>query len=208
METVKAENLFAKLSVMRVELQEAGIEKTGENKYSNFKYFELDDFLPKCNEIAKKHKAVFLYELHKEEATLTLINCENTEERIAFSLPLAELTIKGANGIQNIGGLATYTRRYLYMIAFEISEKDSFDPNENNVPKETHSRQDTPEQQAEIEEIKKQKIPQVKVHTIQKELIRTGVPETAICERYNVASLSDITEGIFPKVLEALKKTK
>ena len=45
-------------------------------------------------------------------------------------IPIAELTLKGANAIQNVGGLTTYTRRYLYMIAFEIAENDEFDPNQ------------------------------------------------------------------------------
>lgn len=202
-------NLYTKLMNMRVDLQNKGIEKTGENKFSKFKYFELDDFLPQCNEIAAAHKAVFIYQLHKETAVLTLINCENTDETIVFSLPLAELSIQGANGIQNIGGLATYTRRYLYMIAFEISESDTFDPNVNNTPdpKQNDQQQPTKQQQKEMDDIAKKKIPQVKIHIIEKELERTGVNVEAICGRYKVEGLADITEEMFVKVMDALKKT-
>lgn len=56
--------------------------------------------------------------------------------------------------------------------------------------------------------IAKQKIGQAKVVTIKKELERTGVSEKAICDRYKVAKLDDITEGVFPKVINALEKTK
>ena len=198
-------NLYSKLMNMRVELQKKGIEKTGENKFSKFKYFELDDFLPQCNEIALAHKAVFLYQLNKEDATLTLINCENIEEKIIFSLPLAELTIQGANGIQNIGGLATYTRRYLYMIAFEISEKDEFDPNiqapdnKQNTSEADHQRQ--------VDNISKQKVSQAKVNVIIKEMEKVGVSTDQICDRYNLETLKDITEELFPRIMDALKVT-
>lgn len=198
-------NLYTKLMLMRVELQNSGIKKTGENKFSNFKYYELDDFLPQCNQIAAENNAIFLYQLEKEQAVLTLVNCDNVEERLSFYLPLAELSIKGANAVQNIGGLATYTRRYLYMIAFEISEHDEFDPNESNVTMNQEKSQD--EQQKEIEELSKQKISQVKINTIIKELERTGVSEIAICKRYNIEDLKDTTEELFPRIMEALKKT-
>ena len=200
-------NLYTKLMKMRVELQKEDIKKTGENKFSNFMYYELADFLPQCNKIAANNNVVFLYQLEKEQATLTLFNCENLEEKIMFTLPLAELSIKGANGIQNIGGLATYTRRYLYLIAFEISESDEFDPNENNVPEQKKQKDPTPEQQKQIDNIANQKIDLTKVHIIQKELLRTGVSVDAICERYKVAELTEITEGLFIRVMDALKKT-
>ncbi len=202
-------NLYAKLAKMRVTLQESGLVKTGENKFSNFVYFELDDFLPQCNKIAAENNAVFLYQLQKEEAVLTLINCDNTDEKLVFSMPLAELSIKGANGVQNIGGLATYTRRYLYMIALEISEKDSFDPTVNNNSPENHkdNKNPTPEQQKEINDIAAQKIPQAKIHIIEKELERTGVTLAVLCGRYHVENLSEVTEEMFPKMFGALKNT-
>lgn len=64
------------------------------------------------------------------------------------------------------------------------------------------------EMDAKAAEVAKQKIGQAKVTTIKKELERTGVSEKAICDRYKVAKLDDITEGVFPKVVNALEKTK
>lgn len=72
----------------------------------------------------------------------------------------------------------------------------------NNVPK-TESEMNAAQQQ-----IAGQKIGQVKVTVIQKELERTGVSEKAICGRYKVEKLGDLTEGLFPKVVSALEKTK
>ena len=40
---------------------------------------------------------------------------------------MATLSLKGANEVQNLGGCQTYSRRYLYLNAFEIVEHDYFD---------------------------------------------------------------------------------
>jgi hypothetical protein len=63
----------------------------------------------------------------------------------------------------------------------------------------------TPEQ---MEEVKHQKINDVKLTTIRKELDRTGVQEAAICKRYGFTVLADCTEELFTKVMSALTKTK
>jgi len=62
----------------------------------------------------------------------------------------------------------------------------------------------TPEQMAEVAH---QKINDVKLSTIRKELDRTGVQESAICKRYGFVKLEDCTEELFIKVMSALKKT-
>ena len=54
----------------------------------------------------------------------------------------------------------------------------------------------------------KQKIGSAKVATIQKELDRTGVSAEAICGRYKFNALTDCTEELFPRVMNALKRTK
>ena len=64
------------------------------------------------------------------------------------------------------------------------------------------------EMTAEQEKIAAQKIDQAKVAVIKNELDRTGVSETALLGRYKVKSLEEITEGLFPNVMSALKKTK
>lgn len=64
------------------------------------------------------------------------------------------------------------------------------------------------EMDAVASEIAKQKIDTVKVATIQKELDRTGVSAEAICKRYKFNSIADCTEELFPKVMNALSRTK
>lgn len=120
-------NIYEKLQNMRVELQQKNIKKSGFNKYAGYHYFELTDILPTINELQVKYKTFSRILFEKENAKLIIINTENLEESIEFISPLAELSLKGANAIQNIGGVQTYLRRYLYLMAFEVVEADYFD---------------------------------------------------------------------------------
>ena len=56
-------------------------------------------------------------------------------------------------------------------------------------------------------EIKAMKITKPKIMTIEQEIKRTGVSSKVICERFRVNSLEEITEGMFPKVMQALRAT-
>lgn len=123
----ESKSIYEKLAEMRVELQAKKLIKTGKNTYSKYEYYELSDFLPSCNSIAARHKTLFKFAINENTASLTLINLENLEDVIEFSIPTANVSIQGATAMQNIGAVTTYARRYLYMIAMEISEDDNLD---------------------------------------------------------------------------------
>ena len=120
-------NIYEKLQKMRVELQQKNIKKTGRNTYAKYDYFELADILPHINELQEKHKTCSFISFDREIAKLTILNSEKPEEHIEFTIPMATLDLKGANEVQNLGGAQTYSRRYLYLNAFEIVENDLFD---------------------------------------------------------------------------------
>lgn len=72
---VPLDNVKAKLQLARVMLQEKNLKKTGDNKFANFMFFQLEDFLPKVNEIFAK------LGLHSEfSITPEIIAC--TEETV------------------------------------------------------------------------------------------------------------------------------
>jgi hypothetical protein len=52
-------NIYEKLQKIKLELLEANIKKTGENKFSKFKYYELSDFVPEIVKLCEKHKIIF-----------------------------------------------------------------------------------------------------------------------------------------------------
>lgn len=184
-------NIYQKLQKMRVELQKKGITKSGENTYSNYAYFELSDFLPHINEIQQENGTVSLFEISSEKATLKVVNCDNTEQELSFSIPIAELALKGANAIQNIGGLTTYCRRYLYMIAFEIAENDEFDRNENNEP-----------QQPEI-----LYVDDIKIKVLKDKMARKGVTDKQIFDLCKINAFEEMTVQQFMSVNNKLDVT-
>ena len=120
-------NIYEKLQNAKVELQEMNIKKSGHNDFSNYDYFELKDFLPEINELFQKIKLCSIVSFNNEYATLEIVNSEKVDEKIVFTSPMKELNLKGANAIQSLGGVETYQRRYLYLVALEITENDVID---------------------------------------------------------------------------------
>ena len=120
-------NVFEKLQSARVELQECEIKKSGSNKFSGYDYFELGDILPHINILMNKYKLCSSISYGTDIATLTITNSEKLEEKIIFTSPMAQATLKGCHDIQNLGAVQSYLRRYLYLTAFEIVEADVLD---------------------------------------------------------------------------------
>lgn len=134
-EEAKALGIYKKLQLARVTVQAAGLKKTGYNDYSNFYYFQLEDFLPSATSVFKEIGLTPIFTLnHKSDdnglqsdfATLTIINNDDTEEQVTFEAPYKEAT-NSSNPIQNLGSSITYLRRYLYMMALDLSETDIVD---------------------------------------------------------------------------------
>lgn len=120
-------NIFEKLQDCRLKLSKAELKKSGKNAYTGGSYFELGDFLPKLTEIMAEDKLTSVITFNEEMATLTLIDCEKPEDTIVFTSPMRDATLKGTHPIQNLGAVETYSRRYLYTIAFDIVESDTLD---------------------------------------------------------------------------------
>lgn len=126
-------NIYEKMQKAKVELQKKDLKKTGENKFSNYKYYELGDFMPAINEICLELKLFTQINFNKENAVLTIINTEKTDEKLEYFSEMVKATLKGCNEIQALGGVQTYQRRYLYMNAFEISENDYYIDGQDNT---------------------------------------------------------------------------
>lgn len=181
-------NVFQKLQRCRVELQKADMKKSGENKFSHYTYFELSDFLPKINELMDKQGLTGIFNFTLEEATLTIINTEKTDETIAFSTPVTVAELKGCYAIQNIGATQTYARRYLYVMAFEIAESDALDGTEVD----------------EDQILKGKKIDAIKVETINTLIDKTKSNRETFLKYYKLKSVDDITNGAFPGIIKTL----
>lgn len=131
-------NIYEKITNIKNDFLKENVKKSGRNKFANYTYYELADITPVLIELCKKYGIFTKFSYTKDEATLEIVNIENPNEREIYTSPMEELELKGCNKIQALGGCETYSRRYLYMSAFDIIENDMFDAvvSEEKEPKE------------------------------------------------------------------------
>lgn len=124
-------SIYKKIQLVKKKLLEADLKKSGENKFAGFKYYELADFTPKIIELCEMVGLFTKVTFTNEFATLKIINSDKPDQIEEYTSPMRDLELKGCNQIQALGGVETYSRRYLYMSAFDIIEQDMFDGQSN-----------------------------------------------------------------------------
>jgi len=134
-ETAKM-NVYKKLQLARVLLQNTKLVKSGRNKFAGYDYFELGDFLPAIQNICEDVGLCGVVSYTNDMATLTIYNIEGSD-KIEFTSPMSTAELKGCHQVQNLGAVQTYLRRYLWTNAFEIVEHDALDMTADTVPKES-----------------------------------------------------------------------
>lgn len=115
-------SVLQRLLLTRAELGKANLKKTGENRHLKYKYFELEDFLPKLVELTYKNGLATAVSMDEKYAMLHLVNVDDVGDDWIIKIPVAEAKVQGGSAIQGLGSQITYLRRYLLMMAFEISE--------------------------------------------------------------------------------------
>lgn len=120
-------NIYSKLMEVRVKFHKLELKKSGHNKFANFKYFELGDFLVPATQLLQEANLCTIVTFDNDLAKMVLINGDNPTEQITFTSPMRDLNLKGANDMQSLGGVETYQTRYLYVQLLNIVESDSFD---------------------------------------------------------------------------------
>lgn len=120
-------SVYKKLQEARVRFHGKSLKKSGENKFAGYKYFELGDFLPTVQQIFHDVGLAGVISFGTEKASLVVVDVDQTDERIVFDSPSAEVVLKGCLPIQGIGAAQTYLRRYLWVTAMEIVENDALD---------------------------------------------------------------------------------
>ena len=120
-------NIYEKINKVKYGILSAKLKKSGYNKFSNFSYYELADIIPTITTLCIESKLMTQFTFDNDYARLIIVDIDKPMDVLVYTSPMKELQIKGANEIQALGGIETYQRRYLYLMAFDIIENDMFD---------------------------------------------------------------------------------
>jgi hypothetical protein len=120
-------NVYTKLNHARERFHSRQLKKSGHNKFANYYYFELGDFVIPALEIFKDVGLTSVISFTKDYADMRIVNTDKPEEVITISSPMSTAALKGCHDVQNLGAVQTYLRRYLWVAALEIVEHDALD---------------------------------------------------------------------------------
>lgn len=192
------------------------------NDFSKFKYRSCEDILEALKPLLKEVKATLIIKDELEQvgdryyikATAILYNNEDDGHISTHAYAREEETKKGMDASQITGTASSYARKYALNGLFAIDDTKDADTQNNKTQKnETSSKNNRTqkgevEMQAKQEKIKGQLIDPIKLKSMQAIVKRLGVPESVICKRFKLDSLSGATEEIYPKIMNALEATE
>lgn len=121
-------NLFEKINELRERILKLELKKSGLNKFANFYYYELGDFLPDLIVLEKELGISSLFSTKGDLGELIVVNTEQPTERFVLTVGLKEANAKGMLEIQKAGAENTYGKRYAYLNYLNLTESDSVDP--------------------------------------------------------------------------------
>ncbi len=131
------QKIHQKIARIQKNLMAMKLPKSGENKFANFKYYELEDILPAIFKECYNQELFLEFSFSLEEAQLKVRNWNEPGESVITSVPMPEIVPlnRGMNIMQSEGSYITYLKRYLLTNLFLIMEKDVVDaiPQNNNV---------------------------------------------------------------------------
>ena len=95
-------NIFEKIQAVRVELRHTKLKMSGKNKFANYEYMELDDFLPTLNELMNKYKMTAIASFTREKAILTAIDCETPEAKYIIESPYTKFSVSARSRLISV----------------------------------------------------------------------------------------------------------
>jgi len=119
-------SVYTKLAEARKRVAQAQMTKTGRNAHHGFEYFELADFLPGIMALNAEIGICSVVSFGSDLATIAITDTDDGSS-VTMSSPMVMAEMAKANPIQALGATHTYMRRYLYMLAYEITEHDAVD---------------------------------------------------------------------------------
>lgn len=192
-------NVYQKLQNLRVEMQEKPLNKSGFNKFANFNYFELKDFLAESNKLMQNHGLTPVFNVLGDNATLTLFD-HDSEQHITFTTPVGKAMQSGVE-IQDIGARHTYAKRYLYMNALELAENDLVDATVGKTEQTKTNKQ-------KAHTVNQAKVTNEQIVAIQKRYTPEEIDRMLSAKIFNGRSLYEITQGEAERMINAREVKK
>jgi hypothetical protein len=154
-------NIYTKLAEARKIVRDSKIKKAGYNSYSKYDYFTPEQVEALVSEACEATKTICLTNLKQDAIgyyqTLEFVALENPLmsttakgiemiDKISFELRTAAPTMTASNAAQQMGGMDTYSERYLKMKVFQIKDNNlDFDAHDNKpTSASAASRQSAP----------------------------------------------------------------
>lgn len=121
-------NVLQRLLEARETIAKTPIKKEGSNKFSNYDYFTPSQVTALVIDASIKHGILSTFKaVQKDDVIqgfLTVTNIHDKEDFVEFTIPTSVPDIKATSSTQKLGGMVTYTQRYLEMLAFGISDNN------------------------------------------------------------------------------------
>lgn len=135
-------NITEKLLEARKRIKETAIKKEGTNTFSKYDYFTPSQVSELVNTVCQELKILPTFSLRKDEFGLfgqLLIRDLEKDIFIETQMRTEMPKITATNMTQQMGGCETYTKRYMLMSAFDITDNNLDFDSQDNRPKETHT---------------------------------------------------------------------
>jgi ribosomal protein L31 len=118
--------VLQKLAEAKQIIRNTTVKKKGKNTFSNYEYFLPSQITELVQDACSKNGLVTMFNTQRDSnrdifASLTVSDIDSGES-VTFNQVTAIPEIKATNLAQQLGGLNTYSSRYLMMFAFDITE--------------------------------------------------------------------------------------
>jgi hypothetical protein len=126
----------AKLLKARAVIKDMKVSKDGKNPFAHYDYFSPDQVINLVNMACREVGLVSIFSLEKDELGYfgSLITIDIETGHSWTSVMRTEMPeIKATNAAQQMGGMVTYTKRYMLMNEYDIADNSlDFDAQDNS----------------------------------------------------------------------------
>lgn len=131
-------NIYNKLQEARRIIRETKEKKGGTNEFSKYDYFTPEQVESLVSKACEETKLICLTNLKKDEfgyfQHLELVDLDE-DNKLSFELRTEKPSIKATNDTQQMGGMDTYSERYIKMKVFQIKDNNLDFDSQDNRPK-------------------------------------------------------------------------